>query len=59
MVFASGTSLVQFPDEGKVLVRNLRDQGADIVRDENDDKFQVKFRPLNFSINQYISNALT
>ena len=43
MNFASGSSIVQFPDQGKVLVRNLRDQGADILRDEKDENFKVNF----------------
>ena len=42
MLFASGASFIQFPDEGKVLVRNLRDQGADITREENEN-FKVGF----------------
>jgi len=54
MNFASGSSIVQFPDQGQVLVRNLRDQGADILRDEKDENFKPKENPVAiFGVHEY------
>lgn len=36
MYFASGTSIIGFPDDGKVIMKSLKDQGAEIIKDQND-----------------------
>ena len=32
MYYASGTSIREFPDDGKVLIRVLKDQGKEILK---------------------------
>jgi len=37
MYFASGTSIRSFPDEGRVLIRILKDQGNEILKGHNNE----------------------